>query len=71
MATYLCSHCHTQFDAEEELGEGLQCPTCKVEAGLEPVKDGTPFAMKAFGLVVVGSLLLAGVGTAMSLAAGS
>ena len=71
MATYLCSHCHTQFDSEDELGEGLQCPNCKVEAGLEPVKDGTPFAMKAFGLVVVGSLVLAVVGTAMSFAAGA
>jgi NAD-dependent SIR2 family protein deacetylase len=66
---YRCSQCHhafaTQGDAEAEV-----CPNCKAEAGLEP-QAGIPFPMKAFGLILGGAIVLAVVGTALSLGAGS
>lgn len=57
----LCSQCHTAFRIEPE-DEHPECPNCKAEAGLEPIKDETPNAMKYFGsvLLVVGMLVVVG-----------
>jgi hypothetical protein len=48
---YVCSHCHARFEAEPEEPD-KECPSCKAEAGLEPVKEGTPPAMRYFGVVL-------------------
>jgi hypothetical protein len=48
----LCSHCHTAFEVAPEQ-EHKSCPTCKAEAGLEPIRDDTPPPMKMFGAVLL------------------
>lgn len=55
---YACSYCHTIFEAEPD-AEHKACPTCKAEAGLEPVKTGAPNAMRYFGLVLLVIAVLA------------
>jgi len=55
--SYRCARCHHEFSATE--GEGaLACPKCKAAAGLEPVGE-VPMAMKLFGMVLVGVIVLA------------
>lgn len=67
--SYRCARCHHEFSAPSE-GEGeLACPNCKAEAGLEPI-HGIPFAMKLFGMVVVGVVVLALGGGVLSRLAG-
>jgi hypothetical protein len=67
LVRYHCSQCHHRWSAD---GEGPDaCPRCKAEAGLEP-KEGTPAPMRAFGLVLGGAIVLAGVGTALALQGG-
>ena len=62
---YHCSRCHKRFSASpdaalsEHGGDGLRCPRCKAEAGLEPVKP-TPLPMVLFA-VFLGSAVLATV----------
>ncbi|EDM79678.1 hypothetical protein PPSIR1_16490 [Plesiocystis pacifica SIR-1] len=76
---YVCSQCHTQFDgaalssgADEDggehsgHGEGLACPNCKAEAGLEVVVEGVAPAMRYFG-TVIGIALVGVVGTILAL----
>lgn len=53
---YLCSRCHHEFAAES--AEGLACPNCGAEAGLEP-EHGIPPAMKMFGMLLTGVAVLA------------
>ena len=57
---FRCARCHHEFSASSE-GEGegeLACPNCKAEAGLEPI-HGIPFAMKLFGMLLAGVVVLA------------
>jgi hypothetical protein len=55
---YVCSNCHTPLDGEPT-DEHQVCPSCKAEAGIEPVKEHTPMAMQLFGIV----LLVAAIAT--------
>lgn len=64
---YRCSQCHHAWDVEGE-DPPHACPNCKAEAGLEP-KSGIPLAMRAFGLILGGAIVLAIVGTALTFAA--
>ncbi|MFO7561162.1 MAG: hypothetical protein R6X02_00860 [Enhygromyxa sp.] len=48
----LCSHCHTAFEVAAE-EEHKFCPNCKAEAGLEPIREGTPKPMRLFGAVLL------------------
>ena len=54
---YLCSRCHHAFSAEGD-EEGLACPNCKAEAGLEP-EHGVPPAMRMFGLLLAAVVVAA------------
>ena len=49
---YVCSNCHTPLDAEPT-DEHKVCPSCKAEAGIEPVKDQVPMAMQLFGIILL------------------
>jgi len=64
-----CSQCHTVFSLEEEGTEHHACPTCKAEAGLEPV-TGVPPAMRMFGAVLGLVVLVAIAGDLVSRIAG-
>jgi hypothetical protein len=57
----LCSYCHTAFEVKPE-EEHKFCPTCKSEAGLEPIREDTAPAMQLFGtvLLVVTVLVIGG-----------
>lgn len=66
--SYRCARCHHEFAASEGQDE-LACPNCKAEAGLEPV-HGIPFAMKLFGMLLVGVVVLALGGGLLSRLAG-
>lgn len=59
---FVCSRCHTHFDGDPE-DEELACPNCKAEAGLEQVKEGTPSAMRYFGIVLALAGVFAIIGT--------
>lgn len=63
---YLCSRCHTRFDAEADAHE-MACPSCHAEAGLEPVKTEVPMAMQLFGTVLALATFLAVLGSALAL----
>ena len=52
-----CAQCHHEFSADPDEGE-TACPNCKAEAGLEPI-HAVPIAMKLFGMVVAGVIVLA------------
>lgn len=54
---YVCSYCHTRFEAEP--APHLVCPKCKAEAGLEWVVAGPPPAMRYFGLFLLVTTILA------------
>jgi hypothetical protein len=62
----LCSNCHTAFEVAPE-DEHKVCPTCKAEAGLEPIKDGIPTVMKLFGSVLVAVAVLVVAGSLIGL----
>ena len=64
---FVCSRCHTQFSGDAE-DEELSCPNCKAMAGLEPLKEGVPDAMRSFGLVLAVAGLVAIVGSLVTLA---
>ncbi|MCA9655550.1 MAG: hypothetical protein H6712_06030 [Myxococcales bacterium] len=67
--SYRCARCHHEFSAPSE-GEGeLACPSCGAEAGLEPI-HGIPLAMKLFGMLVAGVVVLAVGGGLLSRLAG-
>ncbi len=51
-----CARCHTRFPVEAADG-AKRCPRCKAEAGLE-AGHAAPLAMKLFGGLLGGSLLL-------------
>ena len=55
---YVCSNCHTPVEAQAD-DEHKVCPNCKAEAGIEPVKEGTPPAMQYFGAVLLVAALAA------------
>lgn len=57
----MCSNCHTAFEVQPE-DEHKVCPSCKAEAGLEPIRKDTPMAMQYFGslLLVVAVLVVGG-----------
>lgn len=54
---YLCSRCHHAF-ADEGADEGLVCPNCKAEAGLE-AEHGVPPPMRMFGLLLAAVIVAA------------
>ena len=63
-----CSQCHTEFDLDE--GDAhVACPKCKAEAGLDPVK-GIPPAMRAFGMLLGGVIVVAFAGDIVTRIAG-
>ena len=64
---FVCSHCHTRFEAEAE-DHHKACPKCKAEAGLEPVVTDTPRAMQYFGGVLATAAFLTIVGSLLALA---
>lgn len=66
---FRCSQCHHSWSVEGDQ-EPAQCPNCKAEAGLER-QAGIPVPMKAFGLILGGAIVLAVVGTALSLGGAS
>ncbi len=53
---YRCARCHHEFASEGD--ERLACSSCGAEAGLEPI-HGTPVAMKLFGLLLGGVIVMA------------
>ena len=55
---YTCSQCHAGFEGTPD-DEHMVCPSCKAEAGLEPVKESTPAAMRYFGAVLLALAVLA------------
>jgi hypothetical protein len=54
---YVCSYCHTGFEAEP--APLLVCPNCKAEAGLEWVAGEPPAAVRYFGLFLLITTALA------------
>jgi hypothetical protein len=58
---YVCSYCHTGFEAEP--APILECPNCKAEAGLEWVGDDPPPAVRYFGLFLLITTIMAIGGT--------
>ncbi len=70
---YHCSRCHKRFSAapdaalSEHGGDGLHCPQCKAEAGLEPVKKA-PLPMILFAVFLGTAVLATAVGGLLSLA---
>jgi hypothetical protein len=61
---YVCSYCHTGFEAEP--APLLVCPNCKAEAGLEWVVPGEwPPAVRYFGLFLLITAIIA-VGTVLA-----
>lgn len=70
---YHCSRCHYRLEApagKDGDGGELQCPRCKAEAGLEPVK-GTPMPMWYFAVFLLGALVASAVGGVLTLASGA
>jgi hypothetical protein len=53
---FRCARCHHAWEPSGD--PPTACPNCKAEAGLEPV-TGIPPAMRLFGLLLGGVLLLA------------
>ncbi len=76
---YRCSRCHTHFRGPEHAkadggddshgGEGLSCPQCKAEAGLEPVKRVPP-AMLMFAMFLGTALIASVVGGLVTMVSG-
>lgn len=54
-----CARCHTKFAVADGEAAHASCPTCKAEAGLEPIKK-VPLPMALFG-VFLGFALAASV----------
>ena len=65
---YRCARCHTKF-AVADGEEPHACPSCKAEAGLEPVKK-VPMPMALFGLVLGCALIASVVGGVLSVVRG-
>lgn len=63
---YLCSQCHAGLEAEPE-DEHKVCPSCKAEAGLEPIKETVPDAMRYFGAILLTLSVLAIGGVAVGM----
>lgn len=55
---YLCARCHHEFSVDGDGDELPPCSKCGAEAGLEPI-HGIPMAMKLFGAVLGGVIVLA------------
>jgi hypothetical protein len=53
---YVCSYCHTRFEAEP--APILECPNCKAEAGLEWVAGEPPPPVRYFGLFLLVTTIL-------------
>ena len=63
---YVCSYCHTPVEAQAD-DEHKVCSNCGAEAGIEPVKDETPPAMRYFGTVLALAAIAALGGSLVSL----
>lgn len=63
---YVCSHCHTRFEAEADDHEKA-CPNCRAEAGLEVVKEDTPRAMQYFGTILAAAAAFAILGSLVAM----
>lgn len=60
-----CSRCHERIEAADGT-EHLKCGRCGAEAGLEP-DVATPFAMRLFGVSLLGAALVAMSGVILAL----